>query len=150
MKINELNASFNYANSSPMTAKSTVKTSSFAPNQNQDGFKISSEAQALLNNKQAALDTGQKYDLNTIMQLHKKENKTEIELALYYEIRKNNPKLDQALYDMDKAEALEFVSKVQNILLKSLIKQALTPEEKKIVEEDVLLQQEIERRKSLF
>lgn len=148
MKINELNAYFSYENLN--TANSTSKTAETSSKQKQDGLEISSEAQALLNKQQAISNDEKKYDLNTIMQLHKKENKTPEELELYRTARRNDSQLDVALYEMDKAEALEFVGKVQNILLKALTNQKLTPEEQEMVKEDFHLQQEIQRRKSPY
>ncbi|MDD3239433.1 MAG: hypothetical protein PHW47_04985 [Lachnospira sp.] len=65
----------------------------------------------------------------------------------YWNARRNNPELDRALYDQDKAEALKDVAKVQNIVMKVVSGQQLTPEEQEMVNNDPMLQMELERRK---
>ena len=58
------------------------------------------------------------YDYNHILSLHNKKDKTQAELTEYNEARANNPALDQALYEQDKAEAMSYVNKIQAILKK--------------------------------
>lgn len=146
MELGKINSYFSYSNLTSTPVKSLLKASEEATSKGQDSVEISSDAAALLNMQNELAE--ETYTLNDVLQLHYKENKTQEELDMYHSMRKNNPKLDIALYEMDKAEALECMGKVQNILLKSLMKQALTPEERKMVKDDVFLQQEIARRQS--
>lgn len=91
------------------------------------------------------------YDINKVMEIHKKgfsQVPSKEESDYYWAARKSDPELDAALYEQDKAEALKFVGQVQNILMKAMTGQPLTPEEQEMVKNDPMLQQEIEMRKS--
>lgn len=83
------------------------------------------------------------YDYNKILEIHNKKNKTQAELTEYNEARANNPELDKALYEKDKAEALAFVDKVQLILKKVAKGEKLSEEEQKMVDNDADLTQKV-------
>lgn len=98
-------------------------------------------------------DAGQKasYDMSKIMRIHddsKKQIPGKADSDYYWNARANDKALDQSLYDMDKAEALQFVGQVQSILMKAVSGQKLTSEEQQMVDSDPALAQEIETRKA--
>lgn len=115
-----------------------------------DSITISKEGFKALNDKQSG-EVKESYDAKKVMELHEKYKNgtiTEEENEYYKNARKNNPALDVSLYEADKAEALDFVAKVQAIILKSMTGQKLTSEEQQMVDSDPALSQEIEKRKS--
>lgn len=83
------------------------------------------------------------YDYSHIMELHNKKNRTQAETQEYNEARANNPELDQALYNQDKAEVTAFVDKIQEILRKTARGEKLTDEEQKMVENDADLAKKV-------
>ncbi|MDO5517888.1 MAG: hypothetical protein Q4F66_10045 [Clostridium sp.] len=116
-----------------------------------DQIEISDEGKAVLdaeNNNKVNAVSGKPYDLKRILELHYKKDRTMDEAYEESAARKADPELDAALYAADKAEALEIVGKVQNILMKASSGQKLTPEEEKMVEEDPVLQQAIQLKKA--
>lgn len=90
-------------------------------------------------------------DTSRIWSLHLKKEKTSLtpdEFEEYHTARKSNESLDRALYERDKAKALEEIFDIQLLILKALRGEKLTEKEKKMIEEDPMLKQEIEMRKA--
>ncbi|MBP7212357.1 hypothetical protein KBA27_05930 [bacterium] len=75
-------------------------------------------------------------EYSRVLELHKKKNKTQAELKEYNDARANNPEIDKALYEQDKAEALAFVDKVQLILKEVARGEKLSKEEQDMVDND--------------
>lgn len=67
--------------------------------------------------------------------LHGKQNKSEAEKALENQIRKENPLIDQMLYEADKAEMIKEITKARELMLKAARGEALTPEEERFLKE---------------
>lgn len=94
-------------------------------------------------------DTTDSYDPGEAWELHQKQKEHALspeENEYYHSARRNDPKLDIAMYESDKAEVLKEVGQVQNILMKASNGQELTQEEKEMVRNDPALQMEIARR----
>lgn len=94
-------------------------------------------------------DTTDSYDPGEAWELHQKQKEHALspeENEYYHSARRNDPKLDIAMYESDKAEVLKEVGQVQNILMKASNGQELTEEEKEMVRNDPALQMEIARR----
>ena len=88
------------------------------------------------------------YDLNHILEIHNKKIRTQAEIDEEHAARKSDPKLDSMLYEQDKAEALDFISKVQQILRKAMSGQSLTKEEQEMIKNDPNLAMEVNNRRS--
>lgn len=87
------------------------------------------------------------YDLAKVLDIHKKgfsQIPSREESEYYWNARKSDPVLDQALYDSDKAKILEEMIAIKLILMKIATGQALTEEEKEMVKKDPNLQAAME------
>lgn len=110
-----------------------------------DTVELSGQGMAALTQTGSTAQQGKSYDLDQILQLHAKSKTTEgltkAESDTYWAARASDPQLDASLYAADKADALNFVGKVQTILMKLRTGQKLTPQEQKMVDDDPMLQQ---------
>lgn len=90
------------------------------------------------------------YDMSEIMRIHKKgfhEIPTREESDYYWNVRKENPDLDQYLYDMDKAKVLKEIDEIQMLLIKASHGDKLTEKERIMLAKDPILAMEFKAQK---